>query len=68
MSSPELIVLTVTGVIAMLTYVIKHMKTSTCWTSESCFSVKMDSTKSPSPSLSDIKVDVVDKIIVSSVV
>ena len=70
MSSPELIVLTVTGVIAMLTYVIKHMKTSTCWTSESCFSVKMDNTKSSASSLSDIKVDekVIDKIIVSSVV
>ena len=70
MSSPELFVLTVTGVIAMLTYVIKHMKTSTCWTSESCFSVKMDNTKSPTPSLSDIKVDekVIEQIIVSSVV
>ena len=71
MSSPEIIVLSVTGVIAMLTYIVKHMKTSTCWTSESCFSVKMDTTKTPTPSLSDIKVDVekeIDKTIVSSAV
>jgi hypothetical protein len=74
MSSPELIILTVTGVIAMLTYVVKHMKTSTCWTSESCFNIKMDNTKSPTSSVSDIKVDIKvdekvnDKIVVSSVV
>ena len=74
MSSPELIVLTVTGVIAMLTYVIKHMKTSTCCTSESCFSVKMDISKSPAGSVSEINVNEIKKCetvepqIVSSVV
>jgi hypothetical protein len=66
MSSPELIILTVTGVIAMLTYVIKHMKTSTCWTSESCFTVKMDLSKSTTPSIANIKVE--EPQIVSSVV
>ena len=70
MSSPELIILTVTGVIAMGTYIVKHMKTSTCWTNDSCFSVKMDNTKTPTPSVCEIKVDekVNEKIIVSSAV
>ncbi len=66
MSSPELIILTVTGVIAMLKYIVEHMKTSTCWTNESCFSVKMDLSKSATPSIANIKVE--EPQIVSSVV
>ena len=68
MSSVEIIILSVTGVIAMLTYIVKHAKTSSCWTSESCFTCKMDkSTDTPSVSIEpDEKVE--PRIIVSSVV
>ena len=68
MSSVEIIILSVTGVIAMLTYIVKHAKKSTCWTSDACFSCKMDkSTDTPSVSIEpDEKVE--PRIIVSSVV
>ena len=68
MSSVEIIILSVTGIIAMLTYIVKHFKKSTCWTSDACFSCKMDkSTDTPSVSIEpDEKVE--PRIIVSSVV
>ncbi len=40
--SAELIILSVTGIIALLTYIIKHCRGSECWTKEKCFSIKMD--------------------------
>ena len=68
MSSIEIIILCVSGAIACITYVVKHAKSSECWTSKSCFSCKMDkSTDTPSVSIeSDEKVE--PRIIVSSVV
>ena len=42
MSSVEIIILSVTGVIAMLTYIVKHFKKSECLSKDSCFSCKMD--------------------------
>ena len=70
MSSVEIIILSVTGVIAMLTYIVKHAKTSSCWTSESCFTCKMDK---DDKSKSDVVIEEPDekvepRIIVSSVV
>ncbi len=69
MSSIEIIILCVTGAIACITYVVKHAKSSECWTSKSCFSCKMDKshdTPSVSIELDDEKVE--PRIIVSSVV
>ena len=68
MSSIEIIILCVSGAIACITYVVKHAKSSECWTSKLCFSCKMDkSTDTPSVSIeSDEKVE--PRIIVSSVV
>ena len=42
MSSVEIIILSVTGIIAMLTYIVKHFKKSECWSKKACFSCKMD--------------------------
>ena len=42
MSSVEIIILCVTGVIACITYLVKHFKKSECWSKESCFTCKMD--------------------------
>ena len=42
MSSIEIIILCVTGAIACITYIVKHFKTSSCWTKESCCMCKMD--------------------------
>ena len=42
MSSPEIIILVITGVVACVTYLVKHFKKSSCWTKESCCSCKMD--------------------------
>ena len=42
MSSPEIIILAITGVVACITYLVKHFKKSSCWTKESCFSCNMD--------------------------
>ncbi len=42
MSSVEIIILSVTGIIAMLTYIVKHFKKSECWSKDSCFTCKMD--------------------------
>ena len=42
MSSVEIIILSVTGVIAMLTYIVKHFKKSECWSKQACCLCKMD--------------------------
>ncbi len=42
MSSVEIIILAVTGVVACLTYLVKHFKKSECWSKESCCVCKMD--------------------------
>ncbi len=40
--SVEIIILCVTGVIACLTYLVKHFKKSECWSKESCCVCRMD--------------------------
>ena len=40
--SVEIIILCVTGVVACLTYLVKHFKKSECWSKDSCFTCKMD--------------------------
>ena len=40
--SVEIIILCVTGVIACLTYLVKHFKKSECWSKDSCFVCRMD--------------------------
>ena len=71
MSSVEIIILSVTGVIAMLTYIVKHFKKSTCWSSDSCFTCNMDK---DDKSKSEVVIEEPDdekvepRIIVSSVV
>ncbi len=42
MSSVEIIILAVTGVVACLTYLVKHFKKSECWSKESCCVCRMD--------------------------
>ncbi len=70
MSSIEIIILCVTGAIACITYIVKHFKTSSCWTKESCCACKMDkSPETPAPSIASIPDEKADsKIHVSSVV
>ncbi len=70
MSSIEIIILCVTGAIACITYIVKHAKTSSCWTSDACFSCKMDlAPETPAPSIASIPDEKADsKIHVSSVV
>ena len=46
--SVEIIILCVTGVIACLTYLVKHFKKSECWSKESCCVCKMDKNDSKS--------------------
>jgi len=48
MSSVEIIILCVTGVIACLTYLVKHFKKSECWSKDSCCVCKMDKNDSKS--------------------
>ncbi len=48
MSSVEIIILCVTGVVACLTYLVKHFKKSVCWSKESCCVCKMDKNDSKS--------------------
>ncbi len=40
--SVEIIILCVTGVVACLTYLVKHFKKSECWSKESCCVCRMD--------------------------
>ena len=69
MSSVEIIILCVTGVIACITYLVKHAKTSSCWSKDSCCSCKMDK---DDKSKSDVIIESVEEkvipVIVSSVV
>ncbi len=48
MSSVEIIILCVTGVVACLTYLVKHFKKSECWSKDSCCVCKMDKNDSKS--------------------
>ena len=48
MSSIEIIILCVTGVVACLTYLVKHFKKSECWSKDSCCVCKMDKDDSKS--------------------
>ncbi len=48
MSSVEIIILAVTGVVACLTYLVKHFKKSECWSKDSCCVCKMDKNDSKS--------------------
>ena len=61
MSSIEIIILCVTGAIACITYIVKHFKTSSCWTKESCCMCKMDlAPETPAPSINGEIKDKVD--------
>ncbi len=40
--SVEIIILCVTGVVACLTYLVKHFKASECWSKDSCCVCRMD--------------------------
>ena len=42
MSSIEIIILCITGAIACITYVVKHLKKSECWSKQACCILKMD--------------------------
>ena len=46
--SVEIIILCVTGVVACLTYLVKHFKKSECWSEKSCCVCKMDKNDSKS--------------------
>ncbi len=48
MSSVEIIILAVTGVVACLKYIVKHFKKSECWSKDSCCVCKMDKNDSKS--------------------
>ena len=54
MSSIEIIILCVTGVVACLTYLVKHFKKSECWSKDSCCTCKMDK---DDKSKSDLSID-----------
>ena len=46
--SVEIIILCVTGVVACLTYLVKHFKKTECWSKDSCCVCKMDKNDSKS--------------------
>ena len=52
--SVEIIILCVTGVVACLTYLVKHFKKSECWSKDSCCTCKMDK---DDKSKSDLSID-----------
>ena len=52
--SVEIIILCVTGVVACLTYLVKHFKKSECWSKDSCCVCKMDK---DDKSKSDLSID-----------
>ena len=52
--SVEIIILCVTGVVACLTYLVKHFKKSECWSKDSCCTCKMDK---DDKSQSDLSID-----------
>ena len=51
--SVEIIILCVTGVIACLTYLVKHFKKSECWSKDYCCVCKMDK----NDSMSDLSIE-----------
>ncbi len=55
--SVEIIILCVTGVVACLTYLVKHFKRSECWSKDSCCTCKMDKNDSKS----DLSIDSEEK-------
>ena len=56
--SVEIIFLCVTGVVACLTYLVKHFKKSECWSKDSCCTCKMDK---DDKSKSDLSIDSSEK-------
>ena len=46
--SAELLIISITGAIAVLTYIVKHCRKSECWSKENCFSIRMDSASTAS--------------------
>ena len=46
--STELLIISITGAIAVLTYIVKHCRRSECWSKENCFSIRMDSASTAS--------------------
>ena len=56
--SVEIIILCVTGVVACLTYLVKHFKKSECWSKDSCCTCKMDK---DDKSKSDLSIDSSEK-------
>ena len=40
--SAELLIISITGAIALLTYIVKHCKGSECWSKDNCCKIKMD--------------------------
>lgn len=47
--SAELLILSITGALALLTYIVKHCRGSECWSKEKCCSIKMDRASSEAP-------------------
>jgi len=45
--SAELLILSITGALALLTYIVKHCRGSECWSKEKCCSIKMDIASEP---------------------
>ena len=48
MSSVEIIILCITGIVSSLIYLTKHFKKSECWSKDSCCVCKMDKNDSKS--------------------
>ena len=46
--SAELLIISITGAVAVLTYIVKHCRKSECWSKENCFSIRMDSASTAS--------------------
>ena len=49
--STELLIISITGAIAVLTYIVKHCRRSECWSKENCFSIRMDSASTASETM-----------------
>ena len=60
--STELLILTITGVIAIITYIVKNCKNSTCWTSDSCISFNMNKNRSSADISEYVKKEDIAKI------
>ena len=46
--SAELLIISITGAVAVLTYIVKHCRKSECWSKDKCFSINMDSASNAS--------------------